>query len=250
MELGREKKKNGSQYDSYSILDKFDFKQYEFLYKFCNKTKIEFQSTPFDLKSLDILQKLSVHTYKIASCDITNFLLLEAVAKTRKPIFLSTGAANLHEIREAVNFISKYNTKIVIMHCILCYPTNLENANLNSITFLKKKFPNIPIGFSDHTLGILAPTIASSLGAMVIEKHFTINKKLKKSADHWLSVDEKELSQIANNINYAKKTWKRKQNCKIESKNAVEILLLITHKKRRNFTQDINNKKTRNRGTC
>ena len=201
-----ERKKKGTQYDSYSILDKFNFKQYEQLFKFCNKNKIEFQSTPFDLKSLNILQKLNVNTYKIASCDITNYLLLEAVAKTKKPIFLSTGAADLNEIEEAVNFISKYNKKIVIMHCILCYPTDIENINLNSITFLKKKFPSIPIGFSDHTLGVLAPTIASAMGAMVIEKHFTINKKLKKSADHWLSVDEKELSQIAYNINYAKKT--------------------------------------------
>ena len=152
------------------------------------------------MQQLKILEKLGVNTYKIASCDITNFLLLEKIAKTKKPIFLSTGAASLNEIKGAVKLISKFNKKIVIMHCILCYPTEMQNANLKSITLLKKKFPKIPIGFSDHTLGTLAPTIASALGATVIEKHFTINKNLKKSADHWLSVDEKELSQIAFNI--------------------------------------------------
>ena len=195
-----ERKKNGTQYEINSSLDKFNFKHYKYLFDYCKKKKIEFQSTPFDVDSLKILEKLGVNTYKIASCDITNFLLLQKIAKTKKPIFLSTGAANINEIKDAVKLISKYNKKIVIMHCILCYPTKMQDANLKSITLLKKKFPKIPIGFSDHTLGTLAPTIASSLGASVIEKHFTINKKLKKSADHWLSVDEKELSQIAVNI--------------------------------------------------
>jgi sialic acid synthase SpsE len=86
------------------------------------------------------------------------------------------------------------------MHCILCYPTNNKNANLKSITFLKKKFHKIPIGLSDHTLGILAPVIATSIGSVVTEKHFTIDKNLKKSADHWLSVNEAELNEMIKNI--------------------------------------------------
>jgi N,N'-diacetyllegionaminate synthase len=201
-----EKKKKGSQFDSYSILDKFDFEEYRKLNDICKKNKIEFQSTPFDVKSVEMLEKINVNTYKIASCDITNYLLLEKVAKTRKPIFLSTGASDLAEIKKAVRFISKYNKKIVIMHCILSYPTPIEKINLLSIKFLKSKFKNFNIGFSDHTLGTLAPTIAASLGAVAIEKHFTINKKLKKSADHWLSVDEKELGEIAKNIKYSEST--------------------------------------------
>jgi sialic acid synthase SpsE len=195
-----EKKKYGSQHDSYSILDKFNFKEYLHLFKYCKKKKIEFQSTPFDINAVKILEEIGVKTYKIASCDITNFLLLKTVAKTKKPIFLSTGASNINEIKNAVNLISKYNKNIVIMHCILCYPTKIENANLRSITYLKKQFPKIPIGLSDHTLGILAPVIATSLGSMVTEKHFTINKKLQKSADHWLSLDEHELREMVNNI--------------------------------------------------
>ena len=116
------------------------------------------------------------------------------------------------------------------MHCILCYPTKMQDANLKSITLLKKQFPKIPIGFSDHTLGTLAPTIASSLGASVIEKHFTINKKLKKSADHWLSVDEKELSEIAFNIKSVNsslgKEVKKTFNCEdLTKKNARRSLV-------------------------
>ena len=198
-----EEKKIGTQYDSYSNLDKFNFNEYLHLFNYCKKKKIEFQSTPFDINSVKILEKLNVETYKIASCDITNFLLLEAIAKTKKPIFLSTGASNLIEIKNAVNFISKYNKKIVIMHCILCYPTKIEDSNLKSIIYLKKKFPKIPIGFSDHTLGTLAPVIATSLGSLATEKHFTIDKNLPKSADHWLSVNERELNEMIQNIKLA-----------------------------------------------
>jgi sialic acid synthase SpsE len=195
-----EEKKNGTQHDSYSILDKFNFNEYFYLFNYCKKKKIEFQSTPFDINSLKILEKIGVKTYKIASCDITNYLLLEAIAKTKKPIFLSTGASNFIEIKNAVKLISKYNKKIVIMHCVLCYPTKNENANLKSITYLKKKFPKIPIGLSDHTLGTLSPIVATSLGSVCTEKHFTINKNLLKSADHWLSINESELAEMIKNI--------------------------------------------------
>ena len=205
-----EVKKKGNQFDSYSILDKFNKKQYKILYNYCKKKKIEFQSTPFDINSVKILEEIGVSTYKIASCDITNFLLLEAIAKTKKPIFLSTGAANLEEIKNAIKFIKKFNKRIVIMHCILCYPTKIENANLLSIDYLKNKFPKIPVGFSDHTLGTIAPTIATALGSVVTEKHFTIDKNLPKSADHWLSVNEKELKEIVENIKMAQKSLGKK----------------------------------------
>ena len=85
-----------------------------------------------------MLEKLNVKTYKIASCDITNYLLIEKIAKTNKPIFLSTGASNINEIRNAIKIIEKYHNKIVIMHCILKYPTPINEINLNSIPFLKK----------------------------------------------------------------------------------------------------------------
>ena len=199
-----EKKKKGTQHDSYSILDSFNFKEYKYLAKTCEDNKIEFQSTPFDIDSIKLLEKLNVKTYKIASCDITNYQLINEVAKTKKPIFLSTGASEVNEISKAIKIIKKYHHKIVIMHCTLCYPTKIYDANLSSITFLRKKFPKYPIGLSDHTLEISTPALAVALGALVVEKHFTINKKLKKSADHWLSVNEKEMKIIVKNIQEAK----------------------------------------------
>jgi sialic acid synthase SpsE len=154
------------------------------------------------MSSLKLLEKINVNTYKIASCDITNFPLIEAIAKTRKPIFLSTGASEIKEIKEAINVIKKKgNNKIVVMHCILCYPTKPRDANLNSITLLKKIFKNYPIGFSDHTLGTNITKAAIALGAVAVEKHFTINKKLLYSADHWLSIDEPELTDLVKSKN-------------------------------------------------
>ena len=205
-----EKKKRGTQHDSYSTLDSFEYKDYKYLANYCKQKKIEFQSTPFDLESVKLLERLKVRTYKIASCDITNHQLIKEVAKTKKPIFLSTGAANISEINEAVKIINKYHKKIVIMHCTLCYPTKVSDANLKSISFIKKKFPNYSIGLSDHTLETLTPSLAIALGAMVIEKHFTINKKLKK-ADHWLSVNEKELSKITKEVKFAKQALGKMQ---------------------------------------
>jgi N,N'-diacetyllegionaminate synthase len=228
-----EKKKNGTQFDSYSNLDSFDHKEYKKLFDYCKKIKIEFQSTPFDLDSVKILKKLGVQTYKIASCDITNHQLIKEIAKTKKPIFLSTGAANISEINDAIKIINKYHKKIVIMHCVLCYPTKAEDINLKSIPYLKKNFPIYNIGLSDHTLETLTPSLGISLGAMAIEKHFTINKKLKRSADHWLSVDERQLSKIVSEVKFAKlalgKEKKKPFKCELlAKKNARRSLVSST----------------------
>lgn len=189
-----EKKKNGTQYDSYSLLDKFNEREYKALVKLCKKYKIEFMSTPFDLDSVDMLVRIGAKGFKVASCDLTNFPLLKKIAKKKLPILLSTGASNLDEVKEAVNYIKKFkNNKICIMHCTLCYPTKPSDVNLSAIIQFKKEFKNELIGLSDHTLGIDSTLPAVALGVRTIEKHFTVNKKLKKSADHWLSIDPKEL---------------------------------------------------------
>lgn len=193
-------KKSGSQHDSYSRLDKFGYKEYKKLKSLCDKYKIEFMSTPFDLESVDMLYEIGMRAYKIASCDITNFALIEHIAKKNTPVFLSTGASNINEIVDAVKIIKKTgNNKICIMHCTLCYPTRFEDANLGAIYEIKKRFPNEILGLSDHTLGTLAAPASVLYGVTVIEKHFTINKKLKKSADHWLSVNPKELKELIEN---------------------------------------------------
>lgn len=195
-----EVKKRGGQYDSYSRLDKFGFKEYKKLKKLCDKYKIEFMSTPFDIDSVDMLCDLGIAAFKIASCDITNYLLIEHIAKKKLPIFLSTGASSMNEIVNAVKIIKKNGcNKICIMHCTLCYPTKFEDANLGAIIDIKKKFPDVILGLSDHTLGTLVAPASVLYGVTVIEKHFTINKKLKKSADHWLSADPNELKNLVEN---------------------------------------------------
>ena len=191
-----EEKKKGSQFDSYSQLDSFDYKEYKILKKMCETYKIEFLSTPFDEESADILEKVGVRGFKIASCDITNFPLIEHIARKKLPILLSTGASNINEIVNAVRLIEKHTNKICIMHCTLCYPTKYNDSNLLALQTLKKKFPKYLIGLSDHSLGTIVSSSSVLLGARVIEKHFTIDKKLPKSADHWLSLDPGELAKL------------------------------------------------------
>ena len=219
-----EAKKKGSQHDSYSRLDGFKKEDFIKIIKKCKKEKIEFMSTPFDVNSAKMLKSIGMRGFKIASCDITNFPLLSYAAKTKLPILLSTGASNVKEIENAVKIIKKNgNNKILIMHCTLCYPTKFKDVNLNAILHLRKKFKNHMIGLSDHTLGNLIPAAASAIGIEAIEKHFTINKKLKKSADHWLSVNEKELASIVDNsknilLSKSKGDFKKVLNCEIKTR--------------------------------
>ena len=159
-------------------------------------------STPFDEESVEILNNL-VSVFKISSSDITNIPLLEKVGNTRKPIILSTGASNIFEINQAVNILNKYTKKITIMHCVLNYPTLYHNANLGMINDLKKKFPNYLIGYSDHTppdKNMHVLSTAYTLGAKVIEKHFTFNKK-KRGNDHYHSMDYLDVKKIKLNLN-------------------------------------------------
>ncbi len=196
-----EEKKNGSQYDSYSELDKFPLEHYPELIKTCKEHGIEFLSTPFDEDSADALVKFGMRAIKVSSSDVTNLPFLEKLAKYNLPILLSVGASTMGEIEEAVETIEKTgNKKIVIMQCTLAYPTRFEDVNLRVINTLSIIFPNYPIGLSDHTLGTSIPPVAVAFGACMIEKHYTVDKALMKSADHWLSVGPVELQQMVESI--------------------------------------------------
>ena len=116
------------------------------------------------------------------------------------PILLSTGASNITEIKEAVKFIKKYNKKICIMHCTLCYPTQPRDANLSALIEINKNFKNYTLGLSDHSLGTNISSASVLYGVRVIEKHFTYNKKLLKSADHPISIDKNELKLLRKNV--------------------------------------------------
>ena len=186
-----------SQYDAYKAIGGFPLEHYPELIKCCQENNIEFMSTPFSFGAATYLDSIGMTAFKVASSDMSCLPFLEHLAKFNKPILLSTGASTLEEIRQAVKTIKKAgNNQIILLHCTLCYPTKNPDANLNLIQTLKEEFPTLPIGISDHTLGSFPSVIAAAMGACVIEKHFTVDKTLPDSADHWLSVDPNELKGI------------------------------------------------------
>jgi len=196
-----EEDKNGSQFDSYSKLDKFPLAYYPKLIKLCKELGIDFLSTPFDEESADALIKMGMEAIKISSSDVTNLPFIKKLAEYNLPILLSVGASTSEEIEEAIRIIELTGNKnIAILQCTLSYPTKYEDAHLRVIQTLSKQFPNYPVGLSDHTLGTLIPPVAVAMGARVIEKHYTVDKTLKKSADHWLSVDPDELKKMVASI--------------------------------------------------
>lgn len=169
---------------------------YETLYKEAKKNKIILMSTPFSVEAVDDMDKY-VPIYKIASCDIDNIPLLRKVASTKKPVILSTGLATNKDIKNALNILK--NNEVALLHCSVEYPTPLENARLNRITVMNKLFKKNIIGYSDHTIGIDAPIIAYTLGAKIIEKHFTITPE-KKSGDHIISLDTNSMKEMISKL--------------------------------------------------
>lgn len=196
------KEKTKTQVKLFKKYDKFDYKDYFTLSKYCKRKNIDFLCTAFDLESSKKINSL-VKYHKIASADLTNIPLVELTAKFNKIIFLSTGASTLNEINDTIKIIKKYNKKkIYLLHCVLNYPTPLDKANLANIEVLRKKFKNVEIGYSDHTVpdkqdGCLALKQATSMGSLVLEKHYTYNKKLKGN-DHYHSMDKKDLLNFSN----------------------------------------------------
>lgn len=191
-----------SQYKLFKKFDKFDLKEYKILKKHCDKLNIDFLSTPFDLEAVDYLDNL-VPFFKVASADLTNYPLITRICSKNKPIVLSTGASKMHEIEDTIKFIKKKNPKIkvIILHCVLSYPTKYDNAHLEIINNLSKKFSNSIIGLSDHSMPDPSMTVLSSaflLGARVIEKHFS-DKKGSKGNDHFHSLDYKDLKKFLEN---------------------------------------------------
>lgn len=161
---------------------------------------LSFMASAFDEETADFLDKIS-NVFKVASGDLTNLPLIRHVVKKNKPVLLSTGFATVEEIDRTVKEIPK--NRLVLLHCVGSYPCSLEDANLLSIPFLKDRF-GITVGYSDHTIGTLAPKIAVALGARVIEKHFTLDKT-QPFGDHVLSVEPLEMKEIVDDIRKVEK---------------------------------------------
>lgn len=162
---------------------------------FCIQNEIQFNSTPFSINELELLVKLDVPFIKVASMDVDNIKLLDAIASTGKTVVLSTGMASLNEIATAVELIEKRNnSKIILLHCVSLYPPKNSILNMRNIEMLKSSF-GYPVGFSDHTMGISMPIVSMALGACLIEKHFTLDKSLP-GWDHEMSANPDELKQL------------------------------------------------------
>lgn len=173
---------------------------YPELAQYASSRKILFLSSATYFRAVDLLEKIRVKAYKIASPQAVGHLpLVSYIAKKKKPIFLSTGYATYSGIKRAVDVcLKEKNKKIVILHCISKYPTLPSEANLEAIPYLKKKF-KLPVGFSDHTLGYHITLAAVVKGANVIEKHFTLSRKLK-GPDHFYALEPGELKEMITKI--------------------------------------------------
>ena len=192
------KEKTKSQFQLFKKYDCFEKKDYVHLYNYSRNNGIDFLSTPFDLDSIDFLDSL-IPFYKIASADINNLPFLRKIASKSKPVLLSTGASNTSEIDYAIDILKSNGCdKIGILHCILNYPTADQNASLRMIKYLKNNYNDFLIGYSDHTLpddNMLPLLTAYSLGAVIIEKHFTFDKTLLGN-DHYHAMDKNDLKKF------------------------------------------------------
>jgi N-acetylneuraminate synthase len=168
----------------------------------CRERGIQFLSSPFDWESVDLLNDLEVPAFKIASGEITNWPLLKHVAKAGKPMIISTGMSYLGEVEAALDLIRKTgNDQIILLHCVSSYPADAVDVNLRAMLTMADKF-RVPVGYSDHTLGIAVAIAAASLGACVIEKHLTLSKQLP-GPDHRASLEPLEFATMVSGIRAA-----------------------------------------------
>lgn len=181
--------------------EKFSLSEDEILelINFSNDISIDISSTPYSIKEAKFLSnQKNIPFIKIASMEINNYRYLEQLGKLGKPLILSTGMASLEEITKAVSIIEKTNNKkIIILHCVSIYPVKEKLTNLNNILGLRDKFPQYPIGFSDHTEGLTVPTASVALGACLIEKHFTLNSE-KIGLDNQMATEPNLMRQLVN----------------------------------------------------
>lgn len=196
-----QKRNIGNDDSQFEMLKQLELSYLSFMniYDYCKKIEIDFMSTAFDFDSIDFLSTLNMKYWKIPSGEITNLPYLEKIAKLDKPIILSTGMCTVADIKNAIDVIRNFSSKeIIVLHCTTEYPTPFNEVNLNAMLTVKEKF-NVKVGYSDHTNGIVIPIAAVALGAVVIEKHFTLDKNMI-GPDHKASLEPLELKEMVQSI--------------------------------------------------
>jgi N-acetylneuraminate synthase/N,N'-diacetyllegionaminate synthase len=189
-----------TQYEMLKKLEMSDEWHYE-LIEYANKCGVKFLSTGFDEDSIDFLDSLKIDLFKIPSGEITNKPYLEHIAKKGKPVIISTGMSNLQEIKNAIDVFQKHQISkndITVLHCNTEYPTPMQDVNLLAMNTIRKEL-EVNIGYSDHTLGIEVPIAAVALGAVIIEKNFTLDRNMI-GPDHLASLIPAELKQMVTSI--------------------------------------------------
>ena len=222
-QIKNQKAENNSQFDMLKKLELAEDTHYE-LINYCKQKNIKFLSTAFDFQSIDFLASLNIDFFKIPSGELTNYPYLKKIAEKQLPVVISTGMADLQEIKQALGVFNlhnfyKNNKNITVLHCSSEYPTPMELVNLSAMNTIGQEF-NVAIGYSDHTLGIEIPIAAVAMGATVIEKHFTLDNNLP-GPDHKASLEPDELKNMVlsiRNIEKAMGNGKKEPN-KLEKKN-------------------------------
>jgi len=216
--LDWEDKKEKYSYDIFENVRKFEYplEWIDKIHEYCKNKGIVFFSSVCDEKSVDLLHKKGIKLLKTTSYAITHLPLIEYIAKTKLPMIMSTGGSTLQEIKEAYKIAKKHNNQIMIMHCVAKYPTPLENANINIIETLKKEFPEAIIGYSDHTEDpIKAPITSIVKGSKLIEKHITLDRKMK-GPDHFFALEPEQIKEMVKAIRETEKKIKNNEKVEID----------------------------------
>lgn len=189
----------GATYGEHREKLEFSEEQYRDLKKYAEGKGMLFFASVWDEKSADFLEALNVDAYKIPSADLINIPLLEHVAKKDRPVLLSTGMATVEEIEAAVDAITRHNPRLILFQCLSLYPSPEEKINLKFMDVLKERFKPLPVGYSGHEMDLLPTLVAVSRGAHIIERHLTLDKKMKGS-DHAASLEPHELKELVGYI--------------------------------------------------
>lgn len=216
-ELDWKDDKEEYSYDIFEAVEKFELPNewIDKLIQYCEDRDIDFMASVFDMDGLNTMVDKGMKVIKLSSYTITNLPLIEAASKTMLPIIMSTGGATIGETEEAVNTVLKYHNNLTILHCSIQYPTKLEDVNMGVMDTFAKVFPNIKIGYSDHTEEPSdAPVQSIYLGGSVVEKHITLDKQMK-GPDHFFALEPEELKKMVTDIRDAEISYKNK-NFKID----------------------------------
>lgn len=206
-------KLKGGLWDGYTLFELYKkgytpWEWHQPLMEEANKLGLDLFSSPFDITAVDYLEKINFPAYKIASCEITDHILIRKIAETKKPVIISSGMASKEELKEAINLLIKYGTpkdQICLLKCTSAYPAKLEDANLNTLKDMKESF-GVEVGLSDHTLGYTVPLASVALGGVIIEKHFTLDRN-GGGLDDPFSLEPEEFKKMVEEVRKIEKVF-------------------------------------------